>query len=167
MKRFSVLSLFVLFSVTAYAQEKPSVSERKDPSATGGSVTTQEESRMRALEDQVRALADEVAVLRGELKTLRDAKAADPGAGSHVLLTSTRIEPGMLPSSATSPAVAPTAPEPNPAPPVPQVAQTQTYGGSTSNAKPLNPDISLIRAFIGTAGRKTISPSHLLEIHEA
>ena len=167
MKRFSVLSLFVLFSVTTYAQEKPSVSERKDPPATGGPVTTQEEARMRALEGQVRALADEVAALRGELKTLRDAKAAAPGPGSHVLLTSTRIEPGMLPSSATSPAVAPTAPEPNPAPPVPQVAQTQTYGGATSNAKLLNPDISLIGDFIGTAGRNTISPSRSLELHES
>src|SRR6266566_8044284 len=167
MKRFSVLSLFVLFSVTAYAQEKPSVSERKDPPATGGSVTTQEESRMRALEDQVRALVGEVAALRGELKTLRDAKAPAPGPGSHVLLTSTRIEPGMLPSNATSPAVAPVAPEPNPAPPVPQVAQTQTYGGATSNAKLLNPDISLIGDFIGTAGRNTISPSRSLELHES
>ncbi len=167
MKRFSVLSLFVLFSVTAYAQEKPSVSERKDPPATGGSVTTQEESRMRALEDQVRALVGEVAVLRGELKTLRDAKAPAPGPGNHVLLTSTRIEPGVLPSGATSPAVAPTAPEPNPAPPAPQVAQTQTYGGATSNAKLLNPDISLIGDFIGTAGRNTISPSRSLELHES
>src|SRR5216684_1314624 len=136
MKRFSVLSLFVLLS-----------------------VTTQEESRMRALEDQVRALVGEVAALRGELKTLRDAKAPAPGPGNHVLLTSTRIEPGVLPSGATSPAVAPTAPEPNPAPPAPQVAQTQTYGGATSNAKLLNPDISFIGDFVGTAGRNTISPS--------
>src|SRR5260370_31654407 len=127
MKRFSVLFLFVLFSVTTYAQEKPSVADRKDPPATGGPVTTQEEARMRALEDRVRALADEVAVLRGELKTLHDAKAPAPGPGSHVLLTSTRIEPSVLPSSATSPAVAPTPPEPNPAPPAPHVAPTQTY----------------------------------------
>jgi len=43
MKRFSVLSLFVLFSVAAYAQEKPSVSERRDPPATGGSLLSETE----------------------------------------------------------------------------------------------------------------------------
>src|SRR5712691_1999578 len=122
---------------------------------------------MRALEDQVRALVGEVAALRGELKTLRDAKAPAPGPGNHVLLTSTRIEPGVLPSSATSPAVAPTAPEPNPAPPAAQIAQTQTYGGATSNAKLLNPDISLIGDFIGTAGHNIVSPSRSLELHES
>src|SRR5260370_20571195 len=105
MKRFSVLSLFVLFSVTAYAQEKPSVSERKDPPATGGSVTTQEESRMRALGDQVRALVGQVAALRGELKTLRDAKPPAPGPRNHVFLTSTRLEPRVRPSAPTTPAL--------------------------------------------------------------
>jgi hypothetical protein len=164
MKRFSVLSLFVLFSVHAYAQEKPPVSERKDPPATGGSVTTQEEARMRALEDRVRALVGEVAVLRGELTTLREAKSSDLGSGNRVLLTSTRIEPGMLPSTATPTIVAP---EPNPALPAPQVAQTQTYGGATSNAKLLNPDISLIGDFIGAAGRNNVSPSRSLEMHES
>jgi hypothetical protein len=48
-----------------------------------------------------------------------------------------------------------------------QIAQTQSYGGATSNAKLLNPDISLIGDFIGTAGRNTISPSRSLELHES
>jgi hypothetical protein len=163
MKRFFGLSLLVLFSVTASAQEKPAVPESKDPPPAGASVTTQEEARMRALEDQVRALADEVAALRGELKTLSDAKGADPGTGDRILLTSTRLEPGLLTSAATPTAVAAVSPEPNPA----QIAQTQTYGGATSNAKLLNPDISLIGDFIGTAGRNTISPSRSLELHES
>src|SRR5260370_28147633 len=120
---------------------------------------------MRVLEDQVVELVGEVAALGGERKPLRDAKALAPGPGNHFLLTSPRIDPGVLPSGATSPAVAPTAPEPNPAPPAPQVAQTQTYGGATSNAKLLNPDISLIGDFVGTAGRNTISPSRSLELH--
>jgi hypothetical protein len=47
------------------------------------------------------------------------------------------------------------------------MAQTQTYGGATSNAKLLNPDISLIGDFIGTAGRNTVSPSRSLELHES
>src|SRR5207302_11154645 len=96
----------------------------------------------------------------GELKTIRDTKPADRTAGDHLLLASTRMEPGVLPSS--TPATA--APEPVPAA---QVAQTQTYGGATSNAKLLNPDISLIGDFIGTAGRNTVSPSRSLELHES
>ena len=55
----------------------------------------------------------------------------------------------------------------SPAPAPAQLAQTQTYGGATSNAKLLNPDISLIGDFIGTAGRNTISPSRSLELHES
>jgi hypothetical protein len=45
--------------------------------------------------------------------------------------------------------------------------QTQTYGGATSNAKLLNPDISLIGDFIGTAGHNEVSPSRSLELHES
>src|SRR5260370_40185231 len=157
MKRFSVLSLVVLFSVSANAQEKPA----------GAAAPAPEEVRVRSLEEQVRTLAQEVALLRGELKTMRDTKQADPATGGHLLLASTRMEPGVLPG-ATSPTAAPTAaPDPNPASPAAQLAQTQTYGGATSNAKLLNPDISLIGDFIGTAGRNTVSPSRSLELHES
>ncbi len=151
MKRFSALSLVVLFSLSAYAQEKSSISGKQDPP---------EEVRMRALEEQVRTLAEEVALLRGELKGIRDTRPADPTTSGHLLLASTRIEPGVLPSATSSTAAQPPAPEP-------QIAQTQTYGGATSNAKLLNPDISLIGDFIGTAGRNTVSPSRSLELHES
>src|SRR5437899_5476821 len=165
MKRFSVVSLFVLFSVSAYAQENSVVGKQGPPSA-GAASTAPEEVRIRALEDQVRTLAEEVALLRGELKTIRETKPTDPPTASHLLLASGRIEPGVLPTSASTIAPA-SAPEPNPAMSSPQIAQTQTYGGATSNAKLLNPDISLIGDFIGTAGRNTISPSRSLELHES
>jgi len=160
MKRFSALSLVVLFSMSTSAQEKPSVSGKQDPPSAGAAAGAAEEVRIRALEVQVRTLAEEVALLRGELKTIRDTKPADPTAGDRLLLASTRMEPGVLPSSIPSTA----APGPVPAA---QVAQTQTYGGATSNAKLLNPDISLIGDFIGTAGRNTVSPSRSLELHES
>jgi len=160
MKQFSVLFLFVLSSVAAYAQEKSSIPEKKDPPPAGAATIAPEEVRMRALEEQVRTLAEEVALLRGELKTIRDTKSADPATGSRLLLASTRMEPGVLPSSTPSTVAPVPAPEP-------QIAQTQTYGGATSNAKLLNPDISLIGDFIGTAGRNTISPSRSLELHES
>src|SRR5712691_1954156 len=70
----------------------------------------------------------------------------------------------MLPANPSSIAASASS---DPAPASPQVAQTQTYGGATSNAKLLNPDISLIGDFIGTAGRNTISPSRSLELHES
>src|SRR5438477_10188092 len=154
MKRFSALSLVVLFSMSTSAQEK------QDPPSAGAAAATAEEVRIRALEEQVRTLAQEVALLRGELKTIHDTRPADPATGNRLLLASTRIEPGVLPSSTASTA----APEPAPAA---QLAQTQTYGGATSNAKLLNPDISLIGDFIGTAGRNTVSPSRSLELHES
>src|SRR5437899_4917780 len=160
MKRFSALSLVILFSTSASAQEKPSVSGRQDAPSAGAATTAPEEVRIRALEEQVRTLAEEVALLRGELKTIRDTKPADPTTGTRLLLASTRIEPGVLPGSTSSIAAPIPAPEP-------QLAQTQTYGGATSNAKLLNPDISLIGDFIGTAGRNTISPSRSLELHES
>ena len=161
MKRFSVLFLLVLFVGASYAQERPTVSEKSEKRDAPA-----EEARMKALEEQVRALAEQMALLRGELNALREAKSPEPRAGGSMLLASSRLEPGTLrpPSAGTA---APTSPEPAASPAPPQIAQTQTYGGATSNAKLLNPDISLIGDFIGTAGRNTVSPSRSLELHES
>ena len=153
MKKFVIVSAIFCLSSTAYAQETP-------PAAAPSAPLT-EEARMRALEDQVRTLAEEVAVLRGELNAVRDAKSA-PAWDPRVLLTAAHVEPGMLPSN-TPPVAASTLPDPA----SPQVAQTQTFGGATSNAKLLNPDISLIGDFIGTAGHNIVSPSRSLELHES
>ena len=162
MNRFAALLALLLFSSMARAQDAPSVPDKRDIPAANSPGAKTEEARMKALEERVSALAEEVALLRGELKTIRDAKFADPATGSRLLLASARIEPGTLPS--TTPSTA--APELNPAPPAAQIAQTQTYGGATSNAKLLNPDISLIGDFIGTAGHNTVSPSPSLQMHE-
>jgi hypothetical protein len=156
MKKFVVVSAIFCLGSTVYAQETP-------PAATPSAPPTQE-ARMKALEDRVRTLAEEVAVLRGELKAVSDAKSAEPASDPRILLTAAHVEPGMLPANPL-PTAAPASPDPAPA--APQVAQTQTYGGATSNAKLLNPDISLIGDFIGTAGHNTISPSRSLELHES
>jgi hypothetical protein len=157
MKKIAILSTFVLVSTVTSAQQAPPAA------APQTSVSNAEDTRLKTLEDQVRTLAEEVALLRNELKDLRETKSAQPQSEGHILLTSARVQPGMLPAAATSPASASIAPDPA----LPQVAQTQTYGGATSNAKLLNPDISLIGDFIGTAGRNTISPSRSLELHES
>ena len=155
MKKFVIASAIFCLSSTAYAQETPPAAAPSAPLA--------EEARMRALEDQVRTLAEEVAVLRGELTAVRDAKSA-PASDPRVLLTAAPVEPGMLPAN---PLPATASASPDPAPASPQVAQTQTFGGATSNAKLLNPDISLIGDFIGTAGHNIVSPSRSLELHES
>ena len=148
MKRFTALSVLLFFSSMAHAQDAPSVPPRRD-----ASPASTEDGRMKALEQQVQALAVEVALLRSELKELRETKSSEPTAGPQVLLASAHAEPGMLPA----------APAPAPA----QAAQTQTFGGASGNAKLLNPDISLIGDFIGTAGRNTVAPSRSLEMHES
>jgi len=154
MKKIAVLSTFVLFSTVTSAQQAPPAPPPKT------SVSNAEDTRMKMLEDQVRTLAEEVALLRNELKDLRETKSAQPPSEGHILLTSARVEPGMLPSALGAPIAAPEA--------VPaQLAQTQTYGGASSNAKLLNPDISLIGDFIGTAGHNAVSPSRSLEMHES
>src|SRR6266852_5933548 len=138
MKRFAALSALLLFSSIAHAQDAPSV-----PAERGVSSASPEDARMKALEEQVRTLAGEVALLRSELKELREAKSPEQSSGPQVMLAS------------------------SPAPAAAQVAQTQTFGGASGNAKLLNPDISLIGDFIGTAGRNTVSPSRSLELHES
>jgi hypothetical protein len=153
MKRIAVLFALVFCSAAAYAQQDPSAESKKDGVATQSSVSAPEEARMKALEDQVRTLAEEVALLRGELKELRESKSPEQPSGLQLLLASSHLEPGMLP--------------PAPAPAAPQSTQTQTFGGASGNAKLLNPDISLIGDFIGTAGRNNVSPSPSLEMHES
>src|SRR5467141_2836196 len=148
MKRFAVLSALLLFSSIAHSQDVTSVPNKRDVSPANT-----EDARMKALEAQVRSLAGEVALLRSELKELRETKSPEPSSGPQVLLASAHPEPGMLPSS--------------PAPTAAQDAQTQMFGGASGNAKLLNPDISLIGDFIGTAGHNNVSPERSLEMHES
>lgn len=163
MKKIAVLLALVFCSTAASAGQGPPAESKKDGPANQSYVSAPEEARIKALEDQVRNLAEEVVLLRGELNAMRDAKSFEPASSSRVLLASSHLEPGMVPSVAPPPVTASAAPDPAP----PQSAQTQTFGGATSNAKLLNPDISLIGDFIGTAGHNTVSPSRSLELHES
>jgi hypothetical protein len=159
MKRlFLMLILFPFLSARA---QQPSAA----PSAGPG------EARIQSLEEQVRSLAEQVALLRAELETVRHAQAPAAPAGNQVLLASAHIEPGMTSAAAAATVVPPgaqPAPSAEPVSSVPaQVTQTQTFGGATSNAKLLNPDISLIGDFIGTAGHNNVAPGKSLEMHES
>src|SRR6266850_2561364 len=159
MKRISILSFLILLSIPARAQENSAGSQKKDPPSAGTPVISAEETRMKTLEDQVRTLAEQITLLRGELKAMRDARSVGQRTEERILLTTSRVEPGMLPVTA--------APSTSPEPATPQATQTQIFGGASSNAKLLNPDISLIGDFIGAAGRNAVSPSPSLEMHES
>jgi hypothetical protein len=145
MKRIAALFALLVFSSMAHAQDAPSAAVRRD-----ASPARTEEARMKALEEQVRTLAGEVALLRSELKEFRETRSPEKSSGPQVLLASAHPEPGMLPAS-----------------PPAQAVQTQTFGGASGNAKLLNPDISLIGDFIGTAGHNNVAPSRSLEMHES
>ncbi len=147
MKRFAVLSALLLFSSVSHAQNAPSDSAKNAVPSAGT-----DDARMKALEEQVRSLAGEVALLRSELKEFRESKSPEQLSSPQLLLASTHPQPGTLASV--------------PAPAAPQTTQTQTFGGASGNAKLLNPDISLIGDFIGTAGRNNVSPSPSLQMHE-
>ncbi len=153
--RFAVLvaSSLLLLPGIATAQEKDKAKDTPPAEA-------KPEDRMKSLEDQVRALAAEVEVLRGELKALREADAAGAADGGKLLLTASKPEPGMLAASATAD---PAAPQSVPA----SAGQAPTYGGASANAKLLNPDISIIGDFVGTAGHNRIAPSPSLQLHES
>src|SRR2546427_9432583 len=161
MKRIAVLSAVIFFSAAAWAQQAPPAEPKKDVPATQSSVAASEETRMKTLEDQVRTLAEQVTLLRGELKAMRDARSVEPRSEEPILLPAAHVAPGILAPSA--PAAVPASPEPAP----PQATQTQTFGGASSNAKLLNPDISLIGDFIGTAGHNNVAPGKSLELHES
>jgi len=157
MKRFALFAALVSISMPAFAQE---TAISKPAQATS-------DARIQSLEDQVRTLAEQVSLLRVELQTMRDTKAPATASEGKNILASSQVEPGTPPSATDPAATSAVSPVPAPSPIPAQLAQTQTFGGATSNAKLLNPDISLIGDFIGTAGHNTVSPGKALELHES
>src|SRR5439155_14743180 len=160
MKRIALTFAFVFVALPLAAQE--SASSSANSSAAAGDV------RIQSLEDKVRTLTEQVELLRAELQSMREVRTPAPSGDAKLLLASSRVEPGTLPA-ALDPAATVVTPQPAAvaAPAPPQAAQTQTFGGATSNAKLLNPDISMIGDFIGTAGRNTVTPGRALELHES
>lgn len=157
-KAVMVSAILFLCSISRAQERAPASPSQGQPAAPG------QEIRIRTLEQEVQTLAGEVAELREALKALRDAKTIDAAPENRVLLASSHLPPASMSSSSV------TATEPAAQVPQTQAAvssQPQTYGGATSNAKLLNPDISLIGDFIGTAGHNSVSPSRSLELHES
>jgi hypothetical protein len=128
-----------------------------------------------ALEQKVRDLEDRLIALEGKVRMLQTTPPA-------------RAQPAAEAQPAAAPPAEPTAAQAQPQAPVPpaetspvqgqsQVASTggtlPNYGGSSSAAKALNPDVSVIGDFIGAAGNTntpplaTLQPFPSLQMHES
>ena len=119
--------------------------QQQDPSAT------KMEDRLAALEERVRELEAD----------LRELKAARASTGSVQALPARLI---LAADSAPSPS--PLADAAGPAQ-APSASQLPVYGGASSAAKALNPDISVIGDFLGAVGRNRVRPLPALELHES
>ena len=131
-----------------------------------------------ALEQKVRDLEDRLIALEGKVRTMQAAQAAPAPA-----TPATEAQPAAVASAPTetAPQAQPQEPVvPGSAAPVPGQAQVGStggplpnYGGSSSAAKALNPDISVIGDFIGAAGNAnapplaTQQPFPSLQMHES
>ncbi len=157
----------LLLSAVIGAQERPSASESlsSDDAKVSRNPGSTEDQRIKALEDQVLLLTQQVTLLQGELTSLHEAITPAPESGPHVVLTSVHSESTTISAArvAKETAAANPPPQDNPM----QLSPVQSYGGATSNAKLLNPDISMIGDFIGTVGHNSVVPSKSLELHES
>ncbi|HYU22795.1 MAG TPA: hypothetical protein VEM60_06595, partial [Candidatus Dormibacteraeota bacterium] len=162
-----VWTAIMLLSAAGGAQEKPPASESLNSGNTKRAPNPEstEGQRIKTLEEQVQLLTQQLSLLRGELTSLREASAAAPELSPHVVLTSVHPEPVTISAApiAKDTAAASPAQQENPM----QSTAVQSYGGATSNAKLLNPDISMIGDFIGTAGHNRVVHSNSLELHES
>src|ERR1700704_6305380 len=172
MRRMIVVwTAIMLLSAAGGAQEKPSASESLNSGNSKWSPNPEptEGQRIKTLEEQVQLLTQQLSLLRGELTSLREASTAAPQFSPRVVLTSVHPEPAMISAVpvavpvAKDTAAASPAEQDNPM----QSSALQSYGGATSNAKLLNPDISMIGDFIGTVGHNRVVPSNSIELHES
>jgi hypothetical protein len=159
MKHSAFLAVSLLLVPLAVRAQAPS---QLQPSASSQAKESKDsqEGRLKTLEDRVREL--EAAV-----RELRAARAAQ------VIQTAAAVAPAGSPGVFASPA-----PVANPAPQAQGAAGSQlpVYGGASSMAKVLNPDISVIGDFVGALGSSNVpaslAGSHMdrlpvLEMHES
>jgi len=128
-----------------------------------------------ALEQKVRDLEDRLIALEGKVRMLQSAPTAQPAAEG---------QPAAAPPTTTAAAAPQIEPQPEAVPSATSPIQGQSavvnsgatlpnYGGASSAAKALNPDISVIGDFIGAAGNSnappqaTLQPFPFLQMHES
>jgi hypothetical protein len=121
------------------------------------------QERFKALEERIRAL-------EAEVQSLKAAQAAAPTAPTQasapVPATGAPTAAPLALAEAPAAAPAPTVTAPTVLPGE-SAGQLPVYGGASTAAKVLNPDVSVIGDFIGAAGRNTVHPLPGLEMHES
>ena len=146
MRRFAILmTLLLMVQSPARAQ-----SEKQDDT----------QQRLKALEERILTLEAEIRSMKAERATPPSAEAA------------TQAAPPAQPSEAPTPAPAPEtavaqAPVPSPAGSAGASAALPVYGGASSAAKVMNPDISVIGDFIGGVGHNPVHGVPSLQMHES
>jgi hypothetical protein len=125
-----------------------------------------------ALEQKVRDLEDRLIALEGKVRLLQSAQAppAQPAAETQPAAAAN----APAPPAAAAPVQTPLpTPSPEPAQVISTGGQLPNYGGASSAAKALNPDISVIGDFIGAIGNPntpplaTLQPFPSLQMHES
>ena len=117
---------------------------------SGVLAAQQQEPAKKKMEERLAALEERVRQLEAELRELRVMR---PSAGSGQAVPAKLVDPAPEASLAQAPSG--------------QVGQLPVYGGATSAAKALNPDISVIGDFLGAVARNRVRPVPALELHES
>ncbi|PYV23266.1 MAG: hypothetical protein DMG24_14425 [Acidobacteria bacterium] len=147
------------------------------PGILGAQEKNNTDERFKALEERISALEAQIQAL----KAAQTASLAAPAAAQPV-----PAPPSPLPDASAQTAERVAVPPPAPSQPQaatpPQAPQTVTatpvlpgesagqlpvYGGASALAKALNPDVSVIGDFLGSAGRNPVRPVPALEMHES
>ncbi len=132
----------------------------------GNGEGSKKDERLAALEGRVRSLEAELQALKGELIAVRAATVPQGQGDAKPLVAS--LKP-TLPAGVAQPATS-AATDPIPAEAAPaQLGSPQlpNYGGASSMAKALNPDISVIGDFLGAVGTNKVRGQPALELHES
>jgi hypothetical protein len=106
-------------------------------------------------EARIKALEERVITLEGQVRMMKQAQ-SQPAAA-----------PGTQAAPTAVAGAAPAQPAPAPGMGAEQGGQVPVYGGATSMAKALNPDISVIGDFISSGGHNPIAPLPAFEMHES
>jgi hypothetical protein len=128
------------------------------------SPTDASAQREAALEQHLRDLEDRIIALEGKIRILESAQSAAQQPAQPAV-TAEAAAPAPTPAPAPAPQQAAVVATP--------VGQLPNYGGASSAAKALNPDVSVIGDFIGAAGGNTapplatLQPFPALQMHES
>lgn len=121
----------------------------QQPAAAGGDVA--------ALEQKLRDLEDRVVLLEGQLRQLKAQQPATAAAAP--------AAPATAPAAPTAPTV--TTEQGATATPSTGGEQVRLGGAGAAAAKALNPDISVIGDFIGSAGHNAVVQTPAFQMHES